>query len=485
MRKSTRIVKRLLALFLVVLMSIESFGAVVSDNDGSAFITKAEFDSLKNSFQSQIDQYNTSIDSKIDGAIAAYLAGIKVDKKTKLSSIYNSYGGSKIQWYKSRDLWDGNTSRPRAYLASFFMCWPIQMYWNTFKSAYYRFAVDKTIRAADGDRGGEIKTRRVDNAEKMLPVANDRKAVLRFAVADGVNKLQNYFEYAILYVAWGFYFGNAGDSPTVTVSFANAQTAKENFGEMVFTDTYREASGFRIDESIFNNRDLSYAVCTNQMQNQQIMIDDTEFQKRSEVLLESWTTNMAGSDWYRNPSPNSVSTREFTTATYKTLCDYKFYQTSNGDWFTKPWEVLTYGHAMPDYPVKLYEGIPICEAQSDGEITIDSIAPSNIGELSAGNFYFSIASSPFSNCNISDESNIHSLVELKDTTETVSEADNTRVYEKVVNGDTFYYRLNKSGAKIVFESKKNTTYYIKFYYGGTTYQWDYFTVTLGNIIEES
>ena len=46
MRKSTRIVKRLLALFLVVLMSIESFAAVVGDNDGAAFITKAEFDSL-------------------------------------------------------------------------------------------------------------------------------------------------------------------------------------------------------------------------------------------------------------------------------------------------------------------------------------------------------------------------------------------------------------------------------------------------------
>ena len=82
MRKGTRIVKRCLALFLVVLMSINTMGAVVSDNDGSAFITKAEFDSLKNNFQSQIDQYNTSIDSKIDGAIASYLAGIKVSKDT-------------------------------------------------------------------------------------------------------------------------------------------------------------------------------------------------------------------------------------------------------------------------------------------------------------------------------------------------------------------------------------------------------------------
>ena len=83
MKRSTRYIKKALVTFLVVLMSIESFGAVVSDNDGSAFITKAEFDSLKNDFQSQIDQYNTSLDAKIDGAISSYLSGIQVAKKTK------------------------------------------------------------------------------------------------------------------------------------------------------------------------------------------------------------------------------------------------------------------------------------------------------------------------------------------------------------------------------------------------------------------
>ena len=87
MKKEMRLIKRLAALFLVLLLSIESFGAVVSDNDGSAFITKAEFDSLKNDFQSQIDQYNNSIDAKIDGAIAAYLAGIKTAKTDTVSSL--------------------------------------------------------------------------------------------------------------------------------------------------------------------------------------------------------------------------------------------------------------------------------------------------------------------------------------------------------------------------------------------------------------
>ena len=80
MSKGRRLIKRMTSLFLVLLLSIESFGAVVSDNDGSAFITKAEFDSLKNDFQAQIDNYNTSIDAKIDGAIAAYLAGIRTSQ---------------------------------------------------------------------------------------------------------------------------------------------------------------------------------------------------------------------------------------------------------------------------------------------------------------------------------------------------------------------------------------------------------------------
>ena len=89
MTRNIKIVKKIIALFLVLLLSINSFAAVVSDNDGSAFITKAEFDSLKNNFQSQLDQYNTSIDSKIDNAIASYLSGIKMEIK----SVKNFYNG--------------------------------------------------------------------------------------------------------------------------------------------------------------------------------------------------------------------------------------------------------------------------------------------------------------------------------------------------------------------------------------------------------
>ena len=76
--------KKALVLYFAFLLSINSFAAVVADNDGSAFITKAEFDSLKNNFQSQLDSYNTTIDSKIDSAIASSLAGINFSREFSL-----------------------------------------------------------------------------------------------------------------------------------------------------------------------------------------------------------------------------------------------------------------------------------------------------------------------------------------------------------------------------------------------------------------
>ena len=113
-----------MALLLVLLLSIESFAAVVSDNDGSAFITKAEFDSLKNNFQNQIDQYNTSIDSKIDGAIASYLAGIKTTATEPSKVLVDNY--SNMMWVRNYDVygkwkkWTSNTGMTQNMTDSWF-----------------------------------------------------------------------------------------------------------------------------------------------------------------------------------------------------------------------------------------------------------------------------------------------------------------------------------------------------------------------------
>ena len=80
----------MLVLSMLFFISLQvTFAAIVSDNDGSAFVTKAEFEQLKSDFNSQITNYNDSIDKKIDGAIASYLAGIKLSQKTEQVSLIN------------------------------------------------------------------------------------------------------------------------------------------------------------------------------------------------------------------------------------------------------------------------------------------------------------------------------------------------------------------------------------------------------------
>ena len=74
-----------MALFIVALMNINSYAAV-SGNDGSAFVTKAEFDALVNTFNEQMNNYEASVISKVDGAIANYLAGLS-NKQTTTNNI--------------------------------------------------------------------------------------------------------------------------------------------------------------------------------------------------------------------------------------------------------------------------------------------------------------------------------------------------------------------------------------------------------------
>ena len=105
-KNKRKVGKRALCLVFAFLLSINGFAAIVSDNDGSAFVTKAEFESMKENFASQVANYEYSIDSKIEGAIANYLAGIKLTKKEYLDIIQpgvwecinNQYDSSDYTW---------------------------------------------------------------------------------------------------------------------------------------------------------------------------------------------------------------------------------------------------------------------------------------------------------------------------------------------------------------------------------------------------
>lgn len=86
-----KIIKKIICILLFFIFSISSFAAIVADNDGNTFVTKDEFDGLKISFESQIKNYNDSIDNKIDGAIANYLAGISFVSQVTTNIIFNDW----------------------------------------------------------------------------------------------------------------------------------------------------------------------------------------------------------------------------------------------------------------------------------------------------------------------------------------------------------------------------------------------------------
>lgn len=103
-RKITIIIFAFLMMFSTTIRA-----AIVSDNDGAAFVTKAEFESMKKSFANQVIQYNSSIDNKIDGAIASYLSGINMQKKINLTNLYEKYNlvGNKdkgVLWCSSNNM---------------------------------------------------------------------------------------------------------------------------------------------------------------------------------------------------------------------------------------------------------------------------------------------------------------------------------------------------------------------------------------------
>ena len=192
--------KRFAALFLLVLMSIESFAAIVGDSDGPSFITKAEFEALKANFNQQIDNYNDSLSNKIDGSIANYLEGLKVANKVKAKTGFDLAGKERKEirflgrnnnsWNFSNDLyardkivlyangafstatshyvhdtydnwlWDGQYSRGNTTNTYFLLdkdnCvdhiyWNVAMYVNRFYAFY------STTNAQDGITWNEIK----------------------------------------------------------------------------------------------------------------------------------------------------------------------------------------------------------------------------------------------------------------------------------------------------------------------------------------
>ena len=100
-KKIFKFFKKTFAFILVLVINFNTYAAV-GGNDGSAFVTKAEFDAIVNTFNEQMDNYESSLVSKIDGAIANYLTSLS-DEVTMtlddLSSRVKRAGNEYVTFY--------------------------------------------------------------------------------------------------------------------------------------------------------------------------------------------------------------------------------------------------------------------------------------------------------------------------------------------------------------------------------------------------
>ena len=92
-----KIIRKSILMFMIVVLAGKTFSAVVSDNDGTAFISYSEYDSLRSDFQKVLDGFNTGIDAKIANAIAQYIKSANSETTEKVSMLFTVNADTKYK----------------------------------------------------------------------------------------------------------------------------------------------------------------------------------------------------------------------------------------------------------------------------------------------------------------------------------------------------------------------------------------------------
>lgn len=117
--------------WLLLCFTLLTNAAIVSDSDGTAFVTKKQFTDLQSQLSETIETYNNSLNNKIDGVISSYLAGLKLQLKATRRKIIDDAD----HWlmYNESDYPTYVEGFP--YLSGYTMCG----YFNTNYNSTYHF----------------------------------------------------------------------------------------------------------------------------------------------------------------------------------------------------------------------------------------------------------------------------------------------------------------------------------------------------------
>ena len=434
-------IKKILTSIMVFVLFFNTsiYSAVVSDNDGSAFITKAEYDSLKNNFQSQIDQYNTSLDNKIDSAIASYLAGITTEKITELTNIYDYLGGAKIK-FGFPDI-EPTTKEISGGSLYFLNCWR-SAFLVIYGGAGYNPIKDPSRPAwiqADYGRGQYGAFITYDKLNNYKYLSSYKYGMLQACYTGGwyrrhelVNCIQE----------WPF-----GQAPTVLGESVVV-------GDMTFVDCelsyYRAYLPTDIDLS-----DWTSAYNMNTTSNK-YFIDNEEYNKPSayrqftgNMYVNGTTQTVYPSDYYSrsgNMTNGSISINNIR------IYDWKYDTTDSSGTLETYLNLIPGFYKGKNYINTLYGGVQFFETgKDDGKVEITKLNFTRYEKTgttvsTTGDVYFAISNESFPNS--------YTL----QGTETFTKVIGATLYDASRN---LYKGTVGTEVSIEFDGKKNTLYFIK------------------------
>ena len=429
-KKSNKIFKVLCITFAVIIISCNAFAVAVADNDGSAFISKAEFDSLKNNFQAEIDNFYSSIDNKIDTSIASYLAGLRIEKIQKLTNIYQNLGGSAIKFGKPNI---APTVNPVTGLAIFFQNGDQQGY-----SVYDLFARRAAIMG--------------DNRANFWSSSGGKGTKGQFIkyINDGNKYLQSY-EVGSVEACYSGAWWTGGSTVESTQTYPFGNGGQELGAAIILASSTRT----KVDSYMSTYREY----------------------KESELMLDYWTSSGA-IDTTANKVFLSTDNYKKVNARKRTETDQRGYSSWGGtaryiniknidvySWNTETsckYDQLTPGfYYRTQYKNTLFGGVQLCSTPKHGKVKIEKLSfnrYSNNAIESTGSVYVAISDGPFSN-----QDDFYGNVKLISNS-----LSNESTEYKTSDGKKFKYELpSRKEMTVEFECNPDKTYYIKCQYDTT------------------
>ena len=332
-------------------MSINSFAAIVGDNDGAAFITKAEFDSLKNTFQSEINRYNSSIDAKINGAISAYLDGIKVEKKSRIdNTLYKICSGRTVKFQYTT--YDARKNRANISIQG-----GLSLYKYPFDLTGWRtFIINKSYNHYDTDGQNRIWYYQEKDSKKYLIGSADdyiRSLLLisgsSMTSSNGDGKLT--FGRAVTYNGTGTIATFTRYALSNSVDDLSQQNYENSAGSGWSTQTiYYNLLKVYVGGTLTDYRSIVPAGAVN------TTIYASDFEKRGTRNWEYWTTYAVSADF--SPVATAINA---TAAIADDIPVFRFKSTSFNVNTTRSYLADSVGIDMP-----YYGGLPLCSAVYTG-----------------------------------------------------------------------------------------------------------------------